>query len=166
MLQLWILITSYNTRSNLNTIWCKIYPRWLVIFTKMPLFFFSFAAYFPFWVIKVASFLFIEVFYLIPSYLVFLTTYANPKGKMRTCTRKAMSTTSVVMTPQTSPRTPLATVEEPMSTSIYKSDDHCQTIMTSVSQIMLSLTRVNIDVTWNMCWNGRWGNALKLARWE
>lgn len=96
----------------------------------------------------------------------FLNYICQSQGKMRTCTRKAMSTTSVVMTPQTSPRTPLATVEEPMSTSIYKSDDHCQTIMTSVSQIMLSLTRVNIDVTWNMCWNGRWGNALKLARWE
>lgn len=35
-----------------------------------------------------------------------------------TWTRKAMSTTRVVITPQTSPRTPLATVEEPMSTSI------------------------------------------------
>ena len=31
-----------------------------------------------------------------------------------------MSTTSDVITPITSPKTPLATVEEPMSTSIYK----------------------------------------------
>ena len=30
-----------------------------------------------------------------------------------------MSTTNVVITPITSPKTPLATVEEPMSTSIY-----------------------------------------------
>lgn len=30
-----------------------------------------------------------------------------------------MSTTNVVITPITRPKTPLATVEEPMSTSIY-----------------------------------------------
>lgn len=35
-----------------------------------------------------------------------------------TCTRKAMSTTNVVITPTTSPKTPLATVDEPMSQSI------------------------------------------------
>lgn len=44
-----------------------------------------------------------------------------------TCTRNAMSTTNVVITPITSPRTPLATVEEPMSTSIYKKNSVCQT---------------------------------------
>ena len=31
-----------------------------------------------------------------------------------------MSTTNVVITPTTRPKTPLATVEEPMSTSIYR----------------------------------------------
>lgn len=39
-----------------------------------------------------------------------------------TCTRKAISTTRLVITPITSPKTPLATVEEPISTSIYKND--------------------------------------------
>jgi hypothetical protein len=38
--------------------------------------------------------------------------------KIPTWTRKAMSTTSVVITPHTSPKTPFATVDEPMSTSI------------------------------------------------
>jgi len=35
-----------------------------------------------------------------------------------TCTRKAISTTNVVIIPITRPNTPLATVEEPISTSI------------------------------------------------
>ena len=35
-----------------------------------------------------------------------------------------MSTTSDVITPITSPKTPLATVEEPMSTSIYPKENH------------------------------------------
>jgi hypothetical protein len=41
-----------------------------------------------------------------------------------TCTRKAMSTTNVVITPITSPKTPLATVEEPISISTYRNTSH------------------------------------------
>jgi hypothetical protein len=44
----------------------------------------------------------------------------NLHHEKHTCTRKAISTTNVVITPITSPKTPLATVEEPISTSIYR----------------------------------------------
>jgi hypothetical protein len=37
-----------------------------------------------------------------------------------TCIRKAISTTNVVTTPNTKPKTPFATAEEPMSTSTCK----------------------------------------------
>lgn len=43
--------------------------------------------------------------------------FSNYDGCVFTCIRKAISTTKLVTTPKTKPRTPFATAEDPMSTS-------------------------------------------------